>query len=135
MATAQKKDEGKEKGPDLGQQAQATVKKVVNYASALPNDTIAYIFLAVGLFIFFLSPVFGGAIIGVIVGLSFADPITTAIKAAKGYFAQEQLGRTIVFLSLLVVLFYALPTLFLGVIAAVGVATLIGTGSKDKKAK
>lgn len=136
MPNTQKNDDPSDKVEQLGQKAHETVKKVYSYASGLPNDTIAYIFLIVGLFIFFLSPIFGGAIIGVVVGLCFSEPITEAIKAARGYFAQEQLGRTIVFLSLLVVLFYALPTLILGIIAAVGVSTLVGTGgSKGRKAK
>ena len=133
MPDGPKKDDANEKIVELGKHARTTVKKAWDYAWNLPNDTIAYIFLALGMFLFFISPIFGGAIVGVVVGLSFTDQITEAIRAAKGHFQEEPVGRSIVFLSLLVILIYALSTLFLGALAAVGVKSLVRGDSKKKR--
>lgn len=135
MAQAPKKEELSEKVSDLGKQAQATVKKAWVYAGTLDQDTIAYIVLAVGVFLFFISPIFGGAIVGAVLGVVFVDQVTTAIRTARGYVHTERLVQTVSLIVLLVILIYALPTLFLGAIAAVGVVSLIRADSKKRKAK
>jgi membrane-bound ClpP family serine protease len=139
MANAPKpsKDEGHEEKPvELAKQAQEKVKQVCNYACSLNSDTIAYILLTIGLlFFFFVSPLFGGAIVGIVFGVYFADQITLGIIGIRGYFSREQLARTIIFFGFVAVLIYALPTLFLGALAAVGIVALTGCDMRGKKTK
>ncbi len=130
-----KDDSNKKVASDLANRAQAALANAWDYAGKLQKETLVYIFLIVGVLLFFISPVFGGAIVGAVVGVTFADQITAAIKVAKSYFQDEQLTRTVVFLSLLLLLVYALPTLFLGTISGVGVLALLKADLQKKRPK
>lgn len=84
------------------------------YAKSNTRDTIAYVFLIVGIIMLFFQPFFGTILIGIIYGLYFSKEITQIIYNANDYIERLGMVKSVVFLVTILALFYLAPGIFLG---------------------
>src|SRR5437868_7544596 len=59
------------------------IEGLYSYAKSNTMDTVAYVFLIVGLVLLFFQPIYGGALIGIVTGIYFSDEITMLIRHLK----------------------------------------------------
>lgn len=95
------------------------VQDAIRFAKTNQGDTAAYIVLILGILISFASPIIGGALVGAIVGIYFANEIIYLIKHAKDFIETRGIVKGIVLAGTALLLFFSLPTLFIAVAGAV----------------
>lgn len=101
------------------------VKEIRTFATEHKADTAAYIILFVGIILSLFSPLYGGAVIGAIVGIYFADDIVRTLGNLKDFIKRKGKLKSFILLGLAIVLFIALPALFIVAAAAVGIKQLV----------
>lgn len=108
-----------------------TPKKDVKYDDLLSfvkgntKDTIAYVLVIAGILMMFFDSVsmYGGLIVGVVLGLYFAKELSYIISNASRLIEEEGLAKSLLFGALLLVIFIKAPFLFIGA----GIVALIRT--------
>lgn len=96
-------------------------------------QVITYVALAIGLLILFFNGVLGGFIIGAVAGYHFADEIIYYIRHLPMMFRGPNHLRSLTLGALLLALFIAIPSLFIGAaLVAVFKQFLMGTNHYPK---
>lgn len=101
------------------------VDEMYNYARENTMDTIAYVFLILGIILLFVNPLLGGFIVGVIAGIYFSQQIYDFIQSTRQIFEREERTRYIILAGVLISLLLAAPGFFVGAILAVAVKQII----------
>lgn len=102
------------------------VEHMLNFAKTNTRDTIAYVFLFVGILLMFFGSFWGGLIVGVICGIYFADTFIAWLVNFKNYIETEGLIRVMILSALGLGLLIQAPAIFLGVILTVTIKYLFG---------
>lgn len=101
------------------------VKEISSFAKENTADTIAYVILALGILISLFSPLYGGAIIGAIVGIYFADDIVSTLGNLKDFIKKKGKLKSFILLALFLIILMAAPALVIVAAAAIGIKQLV----------
>lgn len=102
-----------------------TVQEVVNYAKSNQRDTLSYVVMVGGIIISFFRPWIGGALIGLIIGLYFADEIVNFLLNFRAFIDEKGLVKALILVGALIALFVIAPTIFLAAAALIGLKLVI----------
>ncbi len=102
-----------------------TVQKVVDFAKTNQRDTIAYVIMVVGIIASFFKPWLGGALIGLIIGLYFADEIVSFISNFRSFVETKGLVKSLVLAGAVIALFIIAPTIFLAAAILISLKLII----------
>lgn len=102
-----------------------TVEELRHFGITHKRDIFIYIVLIVSLILCFFRPFLGNFIIGIVVGLYFAEDLVEASRRLNHFIESQGLFRIIIFCFTGVALLLAAPGIFLGVILATGAKLLI----------
>lgn len=84
------------------------------YAKSNTRDTIAYILLVIGLILLFFAPFWGGLLIGVVIGLYFANEILSVLTNINDFIDRQGLVKSLILAALALAFFIAAPAIFIG---------------------
>lgn len=115
MAERNSKQPSKEKMGDLYQ-----------YAKGNPRDIFAYALMIIGIILLFFQPIYGGLLIGLVVGSYFFKEITAFAKELESFVEREGFVRSLVLGSALLAFFISLPSIFIGAALVVGIKLFLG---------
>ena len=73
----------------------------------------------------FFEPIYGGAIIGIIVGLYFTKEIITPIKSIESFIERQGMVRSLILGGTLLGIFIEAPAIIIGAAVAVGLKQII----------
>lgn len=99
-----------------------------SFAKSNTKDTLAYIFLIIGIILIFFETQLGGLILGVITGLYYSDEIIYIVKHFNELLEEQGFVRVLILAALFVAFFILLPFLFLGMLLGVCTIKLIQQG-------
>lgn len=91
------------------------------------RETVIYVALAIGLILFILEPLVGGAIIGVIAGLVFSEEILGFAMNIKEAIEREEVFRGVVLGVLLLAFFLSAPMIVIGAAVTVAIKRLMNS--------
>jgi hypothetical protein len=89
------------------------------------RDTIVYLILLIGLITTIYYPNLGNTIIGVVVGLYFAEELAQGPSRVNHIIETQGIFRIVIFCFLAIALFFAAPMIFIGAAIAVAVKLLL----------
>jgi len=98
---------------------------LVSYARDNVRDTVAYIVLIVGLILLFFQPLYGGMLIGLVVGLFFTSEINALFRNVNEIIAKEGMVRSLILGALILAVFISAPAILIGIAVAVALRLLI----------
>lgn len=103
-------------GNDLKQNSKAKIEDLYDYAKHNKRDTAAYVVMILGLILMFFHPVslFGGILVGLIVGLYFSNEFTSLIKNRKQFIYEKGTVRSLVLAGTALAFLIAAPGIFIG---------------------
>ena len=101
-----------------------------NFTTEHKRDTIVYIVLLIGLVLSFFRPFLGDALIGIVVGLYFAEELVEGSRKLNDFIERQGLFRMVIFCFLGIALFIAAPGIFLGAAVAFALKMLIAPSAK-----
>lgn len=84
------------------------------YAKSNTRDTIAYVLLIIGLILLFFAPFYGGILIGIVIGLYFANEIINVAKNINEFVDKQGVVRSLILGALTLAFFIAAPSIFIG---------------------
>ncbi|MBA3958707.1 MAG: hypothetical protein H0X51_10000 [Parachlamydiaceae bacterium] len=85
-----------------------------DYAKTNTRDMIAYVMMILGIILLFFQPLYGGLIIGVVVGVYFAKEIIALLKDYETFIDSQGLVRSLVLGGTLLAFFISAPAIFIG---------------------
>lgn len=100
------------------------------YAKSNTRDTIAYILLIVGLILLFFAPFYGGILIGIVIGLYFANEILAVVTNINDFIDRQGVVRSLILGALALAFFIAAPAIFIGAAVTVLVKFLLADKTK-----
>lgn len=123
----------KEKTGELsGTEGSELNEDLFTFAKKNTRDTVAYIFLIVGILLMFFESFYGGLIIGIVLGLYFTNEIYSLIKNYRNFFDEEGIVRSLILGGTVLAFFIAAPSIFIGAAIAVAVKIIIFGEEKAK---
>lgn len=124
-----KKEEG-EKGERIRSAlcSRCCFNDFLEYAKGHKGRVVTYILAAIGLLLLFVRPMIGGFIMGGIGGFYFSNQIVYFLRGLSRFFAEESLFNYAVMTLILVGLFIAAPSFFLGAFCTVVLRQLVKRG-------
>lgn len=84
------------------------------YAKSNTRDTIAYILLVIGLILLFFAPFYGGILIGLVIGLYFANEILAIVTNINEFIDRQGAVRSLILGALALAFLIAAPSIFIG---------------------
>lgn len=84
------------------------------YAKSNTRDTIAYILLVIGLILLFFAPFWGGILIGIVIGLYFANEILSILTNINDFVDRQGLVKSLILAALALAFLIAVPSIFIG---------------------
>lgn len=79
------------------------------------RDIVAYILLVLGILLLFVNHLYGGLLVGVVVGVYFSKEIVRLIQNIEAFIDRQGLPRSIILAGLLVAFLISAPAIFLGI--------------------
>lgn len=104
--------------------------KMMSQATENTRDTISYIILIMGVVLLFFSPLYGGALVGLVAGFYFSSEILSFWKHLNEFVEEEGIVKSLIGLGLLLALFISAPAIFIAMILAVIVRQVLFPESK-----
>lgn len=103
------------------------IEGLYSYAKSNTMDTVAYVFLIVGIVLMFFASyaLYGGALIGIVTGVYFSDEITQLLRNINEFVEKQGIVRSLIIGGLTLALFISAPTIFLFAAVTVGLKQLI----------
>jgi hypothetical protein len=105
--------------------ANENMSRLMSKATENTRDTISYIILITGIVLLFFSPLYGGALVGLVAGFYFSSEILAFWKHLNDFVDDEGIVKSLVGLGLLLALFISAPVIFIAMILAVIVRQVI----------
>lgn len=96
------------------------VENLVGYAQTHTKDTIAYILLILGILWTFFSSLYGGILIGLVVGFYFSKEISFLLKSYTEFVERIGTSRSLILGGAAIAFFIAAPGIFIGMAIMVG---------------
>lgn len=93
--------------------------QLLNKATENTRDTISYIILIIGIVLMFFSPLYGGALVGLVAGFYFSSEILSFWKHLNAFVEDEGIVKSLIGLGLLLALFVSAPAIFIAMAFAV----------------
>ena len=94
-------------------------------------DIVAYIVAFLGVLFSFFNPTVGGVLVGVVVGIYFADEVMAFLKGLEARYHSLGMCKAIVAGAGLVALVISIPTLFITSAIVGAVASMVKPGKKS----
>lgn len=96
------------------------------YAQDNTRDTVAYVLLILGIILLFFKPIWGGALIGIVVGIYMYREIITLLQNINGFIEEQGMVRSLVLAGMVLGFFISAPMIFIGAAIGVGFKHLLG---------
>jgi hypothetical protein len=106
-------------------QANEKLGNLVGFATANTRDTLSYIALIIGIVLIFFQPFYGGALIGLVVGLYFSAEILSVVKNFSSLVDNQGIVRSLIGGGFLLALFICAPAIFIGIALAVAIRQIL----------
>lgn len=103
------------------------IESLYRYAQDNTRDTVAYVLLILGIIFLFFKPLWGGALIGLVVGIYLYNEIITLIKNINGFIEEQGMVRSLVLGGMFLGFFISAPMIFVGAAIGLGFKHLIGS--------
>lgn len=100
-------------------QSNEKMSGMMSKATENTRDTISYIILIMGIVLLFFSPLYGGALVGLVAGFYFSSEILSFWKHLSEFVEDEGIVKSLIGLGLLLALFVSAPAIFIAMILAV----------------
>lgn len=97
----------------------------LDYAKANTREMVAYVLLIVGIFLLFLTPLFGQALVGIVAAVYFGNYILQIVDEYESIVEHLGIGRCIILLGLLLTFFITTPALFIAAALTMALKHLI----------
>lgn len=101
---------------------------LLSYFKHHSRETISYILLILGILLLFYEPLYGGILVGIIVGIYFGDEIVTYLKNWKSSINSQdrypEVARHLICAGLAIAFFISAPAIFLGAALTIGINQL-----------
>ncbi|MBS0635428.1 MAG: hypothetical protein JSR37_08210 [Verrucomicrobia bacterium] len=89
-------------------------------------ETISYVVLFAGLILSIFNPVLGGALVGIILGIYFSQPIIDKTLAFKDLVVQDGIFRGFIVIAAVLALLIEAPGLLLGTVIGAWIRPFLG---------
>lgn len=107
------------------------VEQLYNSATSNTRDTIAYVLLLAGLILMLLtSTLYGGILVGIVVGAYFGGEIVSFFKHFQANIEKQGMVRSIILLGAILAFFLTAPFIFIGAAIAIGIRQFLVTDNK-----
>lgn len=113
--------QGPKKGPNEEEpKKNDKMEDFISYAKENTRDVVAYVLMILGLLLMFFQPIYGGLLIGLVVGAYFSSEILTLLKNYESLIDEYGLVKSLIIAGLLVAFLISAPAIFLGAFIVVG---------------
>jgi membrane-bound ClpP family serine protease len=109
------------------------IDSLYKYAQDNTRDTVAYILLILGIILLFFKHLWGGALIGIIVGIYLYDEIMAIVQNLNGFIEEQGMVRSLVLAGVVLGFFISAPMIFIGGAVGLGIKHLVGNEKKPPR--
>lgn len=109
----------KSKKEEESKETEERFENFFSQASANTRDIIAYVLMILGIILLFVNHMYGGLIIGLVVGVYFSKEIVDLIQNFENFIDDQGLARSIILGGTLLALLILAPALFVGIAVVV----------------
>ena len=95
------------------------------FSPSTARDIVAYVLLALGIVLLFFQPLYGGLLIGIVVGVYFAKDILFVVRHFEEFIDERGTARSIILLGLLLAFFISAPAIFIGAVLVMAIQLFI----------
>ena len=101
--------------------SRAAMACIRRYSCSNPGDTIAFLFLVLGIVVATFNPLLGDLLIGMIAGFYFTEELIRSLRQVKAYVQKEGLMRSLIPIGVILGVFIGIPALCIAAIIVAGV--------------
>lgn len=91
--------------PKISLKKASKADDLIGFAKENTKDTVAYIFLIVGFLLLFFEPLYGGTILGILLGLYFTNELVSFWKNSSQWIEEWGMVKTLVLAGILLSFF------------------------------
>lgn len=95
------------------------------FTPATARDIVAYVLLALGIILLFFEPIYGGALVGIVIGIYFSKEIISLIRHFETIVDEYGATRSVLLAGLALAFFISAPAIFIGAILALAIQLFI----------
>lgn len=101
------------------------IEGLVNYAQSHTQETISYVLMVVGIFMMFFQSVYGGILVGLVIGYYFSKEVIHLIQNFNQVVEEQGTARSLIIGGALLALFIGAPGIFVGAAITIGLKYLL----------
>lgn len=106
-------------------QTNEKLEQIAGLATSNTRDTVSYIALIIGIILLFFQPLYGGILIGFIVGIYFSSELLALFKHISDLIDAQGIVRSLIAGGFLLALLISCPALFIGLAIAVALRQIV----------
>ena len=106
--------------------------ELYNFSKNNTRDTVALLILFIGILLAFFQPTVGSVLIGLIIGIYFANEITKTVNSIENIITNQGMIRSLILGLFALSLLVYVPYIVIGTALGVGLHVLLIPSSKNK---